>query len=86
MDLPNRLIDMHELAEILNVSVDLVRQHVKQRRIPITQPLGSRLVKFTPDQVAQIIADGAVPAQAAPKPAAPIAITTARGARRRRTA
>ena len=54
-----RLMTVQELALYLNVSTGWVRKGVLSRTLPYTK-LGKN-VRFTPDQVAQILAAGDVP-------------------------
>lgn len=53
-----RLLDMDGLAEYFGVSPETVKAWVKQRLIPLTRLPGGRQVRFTPEQVAQILAAG----------------------------
>jgi excisionase family DNA binding protein len=47
-------LDMQQLADRYGVSKEWVKIRVKQREIPFTRMPGGRLVRFTPEQVAQI--------------------------------
>jgi excisionase family DNA binding protein len=57
--LPARLLTVDELAVFLAVSVAWVRKGVLERTLPYTK-IG-RNVRFTPQQVAQILEDGQRP-------------------------
>lgn len=54
-----RLLTVTELALYLNVSTGWVRKGILSRTLPYTK-LGKN-VRFTPEQVAQILSDGDVP-------------------------
>lgn len=62
----DRLIDIPQLAELLGVSEDYVRQRVKRREIPFTRLPGGKLVRFTSAQVHQILTAGEQPALVGP--------------------
>ena len=62
----NRLLDQRELAEYLGVSFETVRSWVKRGLVPITRLPGGRQVRFTPEQVAAIVAAGEQPALVGP--------------------
>jgi excisionase family DNA binding protein len=55
------LLTVDELARFLNVSASWVRKGVLERTLPFTK-LG-RSVRFTADQVAEIVASGERPAR-----------------------
>ena len=57
---PQHLMNKEELARFLGVSVAWVRKGVANRTLPYTNV--GRLVRFTPEQVAQILASGDRPA------------------------
>jgi excisionase family DNA binding protein len=54
--LPHRLLTMKETAEYLNVSLRWMEDAVQSRRVRCTR-LG-RHIRFTPDQIQEIIAAG----------------------------
>ncbi len=47
-------LDMQQLADRYGVSKEWVKIRVKRREIPFTRLPGGRLVRFSPDDVAQI--------------------------------
>ncbi|MFI6332949.1 hypothetical protein ACIBBG_32160 [Micromonospora chersina] len=58
----DRPLDIPGLAKHLGVSEDWVKVRVKQREIPFTRLPGDKLVRFTPEHVAAILAGGEQPA------------------------
>jgi excisionase family DNA binding protein len=68
--LPDRLLNMAELAEYLGVPFTWVRDKVTARALPHTRV--GKHVRFAPDHVAAIVASGEEPALngplAAPRP------------------
>lgn len=61
------LWDMHALAAYFDVHVQTIKALVAAREVPFTRLPGGRLVRFTPDDVAEILAAGKVPVQQAPR-------------------
>lgn len=62
-----RLIDIPGLADRWSVSEDHIRALVKQRKVPFTRlpgvgESGGKLVRFTPEQIAEMEAAGEQPA------------------------
>lgn len=60
------LWDMARLAQFLGLHVQTVKERVAARQIPFTRPLGTRSVRFTQQDVDDILAAGRVPAETAP--------------------
>lgn len=60
------LLDMDGLAALLRVHVQSVKGWVAARKIPHTRLPGGKLVRFSPDDVAAILAAGHTPPQHIP--------------------
>lgn len=55
---PEGLLDKRQAAAWLGVSVSWLDKQVAARKVQFTRPAGSRLVRFSADDLAAIVEDG----------------------------
>lgn len=63
VEVPNRLLNVHEAAKLLGVSVSSLRLWTRARRLS-TVRLG-RMVRISPAEIERMVAEGTIPARKA---------------------